>query len=445
LRFTARGLKLKKQICWWLGIGACILLGGNQAIAQVSLPTVVDLAMRNSTGVRVALADVQRATAGLSELKDAYLPSFLLGSSLGYSYGFPVGQPSVYNVNSQSLIYSFAQSDYIRSARATLKSAQLTLKDNEEQTALDTALAYVQLDSDTRELAALGEEKSYAERLVTIERDRLLAGVDGRMEVTKAELVSAQVDVKRLHLEDDASQQRKKLEHLTGLPAISFITDTKSIPDAPTFDADDPIEERAATSNSGIQAAYANAKSKLLLSSGDAKQNYRPQFSFGAEYNRYAEFNNYAEYYLRFQHNNFDVGVQITIPIFDATRRAKARESAAEAVRAGAEADQAKNQTSEQMYTLRHSILELEAQRRIAQLKQELAQEELETIQSQLQNGSGSPNAAPLSPKDEQTARIQERERYADVLDATFSMLRAELSLMRSIGEMAQWVHSTAK
>lgn len=421
------------------------MLGGNQAIAQVSLPTVVDLAMRNSTGVRVALADVQRATASLSESKDAYLPSFLLGSSLGYSYGFPVGQPSVYNVNSQSLIYSFAQSDYIRSARATLKSAELTLKDNEEQTALDTALAYVQLDSDTRELAALDEEKSYAERLVTIERDRLLAGVDGRMEVTKAELVSAQVDVKRLHLEDDASQQRKKLEHLTGLPSISFITDTKSIPDAPTFDADDAIEERAAASNAGIQAAYANAKSKRFLSTGDEKQNYRPQFAFGAEYNRYAEFNNYAEYYQRFQHNNFDIGVQITIPIFDATRRAKARESAADAVRAGVEADQAKNQTSEQMYVLRHSVLELGAQRRIAQLKQELAQEELETIQSQLQNGSGSPNAAALSPKDEQTARIQERERYADVLDATFSMLRAELSLLRSIGAMAQWVHSPTK
>jgi len=64
-------------------------------MGQVSLATVVDLAERNSAPVRVALAEVQRATAGLQESKDAYLPSFVLGSSVGYTYGFPVGPPSV--------------------------------------------------------------------------------------------------------------------------------------------------------------------------------------------------------------------------------------------------------------------------------------------------------------------------------------------------------------
>ena len=129
-----------------------------------------------------------------------------------------------------------------------------------------------------------------------------------------------------------------------------------------------------------------------MTSFGDEKQNYRPQFAFGAEYNRYAEFNNYQEYYLRFQHNNFDVGVQITFPIFDASRRAKARESAADAQRAGAEADQTKFQTSEQVYSLRHSLRELTVAQRIAALRSELAQEQLETIQTQLKNGSGTPN-----------------------------------------------------
>jgi outer membrane protein TolC len=345
-------------------------------------------------------------------------------------------------VTSQSLIYSFSQPDYVRAARAALKSAQLSLKDNEEQVALDTALAYIQLDSDTRLLAALEQEKEFAERLVTIERERLQAGVDGRMEVTKAELTAAQVDAKRLHLEGDASQLRQQLGHLTGLPPSTFVTDSKSIPTSPEFSTEDPIEDTLAATNSGIQAAFANAKSKWLTSFGDEKQNYRPQFAFGAEYNRYAEFNNYAQYYLRFQHNNFNIGVQITFPIFDASRRAKARESAAEAARAGAEADQTKFRTSEQVYSLRHSINELVAQERIAQLKSELAQEQLESIQTQLKSGSGSPNTAPVTPKDEQQARIQERERYQDALDAGFSMIRAELSLMRSLGQIGEWVHS---
>ncbi len=421
-----------------------MLLGCGQSRAQLSLSTVVDLAVRNSAPVRVAVAEVQRATAGLQESKDAYLPSFVLGSSVGYTYGFPVGQPSVYNISSNSLLYSFSQPDYIRAARASLASAELSLKDNEEQVALDTALAYIQLDSDTRQLAALDEEKGFAERLATIERDRLLAGVDGRMEVTKAELTAAQVDEKRLRLEDDANQQRQKLAHLTGLPSSSFVTDSKSIPNPPEFSPDDSIENSVGDRNAGIQAAYANAKSKRLISFGDEKQNYRPQFAFGAEYNRYAEFNNYQEYYLRFQHNNFDIGVQITFPIFDASRRAKARESAADAKRADAEADQTKFQTSEQVYSLRHSLRELTVAQRIAQLRSELAQEQLEAIQTQLQNGSGTANAPAVTPKDEQQARIQERERYVDALDATFSMIKAELTLMRSMGSIQDWVHSPA-
>jgi outer membrane protein TolC len=435
-------MKLQKRIYHW--IGTCVLLGACRAGAQVSLPTVVDLAVRNSATVRVALADVQRAQAALSESRDAYLPSFNFGSAVGYTYGFPVGQPSVYNIGSQSLLYSFSQPDYIRAARAALNSAQLGLKDNEEQVALDTALAYIQLDSDNRQLAALAQEKEYAERLAAIERDRLLAGVDGRMEVTKAELTAAQVDEKSLHLEDDAGQQKQKLAHLTGLPASSFVTDSKSIPASPEFSADDSVEDTLMATNTGIQAAYANAKSKRLISFGDEKQNYRPQFAFGAEYNRYAEFNNYQEYYLRFQHNNFDIGVQITFPIYDASRRAKARESAADARRAGAEADQTKFQTSEQVYSLRHSIKELVVQQRIAELRSQLAQEQLETIQAQLKNGSGSPNAPPVSPKDEQQALIQERERYVDALDATFSMIRVELTLMRSLGRIEDWVRGAA-
>src|SRR5271170_7240671 len=98
----------------------------------------------------MAAADVQRAAAGVTEQRDVYIPSFLVGSSVGYSYGFPIGQPSIVNVSSQSLIFTFAQKDYIRSARAALLSAQLALQDARQQVVLDAALDYIQLDTDRR-------------------------------------------------------------------------------------------------------------------------------------------------------------------------------------------------------------------------------------------------------------------------------------------------------
>jgi outer membrane protein TolC len=365
----------------------------------------------------------------------------VIGSGVGYTYGFPVGQPSIFNVASESLLYSFSQPSYVRAARAALKSAQLALKDNQDAVALECALTYIQLNTDNAELAALDREKDAAGKLVEIERQRLDAGVASRMDLTKAEITSAQVDLNRFHIEDDAAAQRQKLAHLTGMPAASF-TSTSSVPSPPDFSNDDTLARKALARNAGIQAAAANAKSKLELSYGDEKQNFRPQFGFGVEYNRYAEFNNYQDYYRRFQHNNFNVGVQITFPLFDAGRRAKAKQSAAEAVRARAEADQAKNQTSEQVESLRRNLRELQAQQKLAQLQDRLAQEQLEGVRAQLANGGGVPNATPVTPRDEQLASIQLEERRLDVLKANFSVMHAQLALMRSLGTIQSWVRS---
>ena len=137
-------------------------------------------------------------------------------------------------------------------------------------------------------------------------------------------------------------------------------------------------------SNNGVKAAYASARSKLYTSFGDARQNNRPTFGFGGEYNRYAKFNNYNEYYLRFQHNNFNVGIQITLPLFDATRKAKAKGSGAEAVQATAEADQLRDQAGEQILQLQKSVTELSAQEQVAELQNELAQDQLDAITTQL-------------------------------------------------------------
>ena len=105
-------------------MGAGALLSAPGAAAQISLASAVDLALQNSPKIRIASADVQRAAAALAETKDAYVPNFVLGSGVGYTYGFPVGQPSIFNVTSQSLLYSFSQPSYVRAARAALKSAR---------------------------------------------------------------------------------------------------------------------------------------------------------------------------------------------------------------------------------------------------------------------------------------------------------------------------------
>ena len=424
-----------RRACQFGLLGIVILLAHNGARAQVSFYTAVDLALRNSTQVRISAAAVQHAEAAVMESVDAYKPSFSVGSSLGYSYGFPVGQPSIYTVNAQSLAFSFSQPDYIRSARSALLATQLQLKDTRQQVILSSAMDYIELANTSQQITALDQETGFVRKLVEIESERVDAGLDSKVELTQARLTEAQIALRRLHLGDRAELARARLAHLTGLNPDDIVPEPQTVPKTPAIS----LAEGAAA-NSGVEAAYASAKSKLYIAFGDARQNNRPIFAFGGEYNRYAKFNNYNEYFLRFQHNNFNVGIQITMPLFDATRKARAKGSSAEAAQATAQADQERDQAAEQILQLQKSVAELTAQERVAELQNELAQDQLDTITAQLQLGTGGASGAvaPL-PKDEQGAQISERSYFVDMLGTQFQLMQARLSLLRSVGRIEDW------
>jgi len=424
-----------RRACQFVLLGIATLLVPGSARAQgVSFYTVVDLALRNSTQVRISAADVQHAEAAVMESVDAYRPSFSVGSSLGYSYGFPVGQPSVYDVAANSLAYSFSQPDYIRGARAALVSAQMQLKDTRQQVILDSALDYIQLATLSQQMTALDEENGFVHKLVEIETERVDAGLDSKVELTQARLTGAQIALRRLHLVNQAELVKVRLAHLTGLKPADIVSESQTIPSAPEISEPAGIDD-----NNGVKAAYASARSKLYVARGDSRQNNHPTFGFGLEYNRYSKFNNYNEYYLRFQHNNFNVGIQITLPLFDATRTARAKGTSAEAAHASAQADQLRDQTNEQVLQLQKNIAELNAQEQVAELQNELSQDQLDAITTQLQAGSPAPGGAAPLPKDEQGAHIRERTHYVDMLETRFELTQARLSLLRSLGRIEDW------
>ena len=185
---------------------ACAALASvvTPATAQISFTSAVTLALKNSPKVKTAQADVDKAKATLEELRDAYIPNVVGASSIGPpSYGFPLGQPSIYNLNSQSLVFSYPQRDYIRAARSSLDAATLSFRDVRESIAEDTAITYLALNRDLQRQAVLQEQQGFADHLVTIVQDRLAAGQDTSIDLTSARLTAAQIHLARLRMEDE--------------------------------------------------------------------------------------------------------------------------------------------------------------------------------------------------------------------------------------------------
>jgi len=412
--------------------------------AQVSLATVVDLAQRNSSAVRLAELDVQKAQSALSETKDAFVPSVELASGLPFvpSVGFTGGVPSILSGTAQSLVFSLPQYKYIRAAHAGLKAAELNLKEAREQAALDASSAYIEFDTLDRELDTAHQQEGFAERLVAIEQERAEAGVDPLSELLQARLTAAQLQLKRMHLETRAATLAKQVAILTGLPVGSVLPDHASIPEIPAVGADEARRVPIA-----VQSAQSLATSKRFVARGDRLNEYIPQLSFNALYSRSTKIlNDFDNYYRNpIPTDNFSSGFSIQIPLFDLGRALKTKESSTEALRATVEAEQAQKQNDLQIASLTGSLRELDALAEVASLKQEIAAEQLKTVLAQLElgNGAGSGPGAPaqLSPKAEQLARIDERQKYQEALDAGLDLSKARLNLLRALGHMEDWLH----
>jgi outer membrane protein TolC len=414
------------------------------AHAQISLVSAVDLALKNNPRVRLAQADVDKSTAVLKESKDVYIPAITVGSGLGYSYGYPLGQPSVVNAQLTGAILSWSQRDYIRAARLGLQAAILSLNDARAAVEEDTVVTYLALDRDLAREQALDEELARAEQLVTIVTDRLNAGVDSQMDLTQAKLTAAQIRLAYFNAQDETTLDQLRLADLVGLPATNLSTVPDSVPRLGTPAADQTPS--TLPESPLVQAALSTAKSKQEMAWGDGKKLYHPQIFLAGEYSLFAKFNNYQLYFPpnTFRYNNAGIGVQISWPIFDRLLKARAQESAADAAHAFADYENARIKDREGHAQLARSTRTLAAKAEVADLQQQLASQQLASIRTQLQATAANPNAPQRTPKDQANAEIDERGKYVSMLNSRFDLQQAEVQLMRAQRNLDTWLRNAA-
>jgi outer membrane protein TolC len=421
------------------------------ARAQISLTTAVDLALRNNPRVLSAQADVARAHAQLSEAHDAYVPSVNAGAGIGQGYGYLPSPPTLFEVTAGSLVFNVSQFAFIRSAKAGINAAEFSLQDVQEAVAQDTALAFITLDHDRQRQEVVQQQASYANTLVTIVQDRVDAGQDSQIDLTQAKLTAAQLRFAVLKAQDDVATDRDHLARLVGLPSASLQTDS-AFPAAP-LPLDTPANPASSGyANSAVASAFASAEAREQQAKGEARFRFWPQINLFTQYNRYATFTNSFSTLEKFSGNGGRIGadeaafgVQINMPFFDKTRSAKARETAADASKALHDAQSAQLDALDSQSRLRHNLSELQAQSDVATLQQQLAQQQLDVLRLQLQSGTGNPQGPQMSPKDEQTARIGERDKYLAVLDAAFQLRQAQIQLLRQSGQLESWLKSSVQ
>jgi outer membrane protein TolC len=422
-----------------LVVGLCFCIALHAAAEPLPLKRAVELALTHATTTGIASADVQRAFSAYRESRNNYVPQLVLGSGLGKSWGFPLSlegsAPSIVNVNAQSALFNPALQQFVHAAKTEWQAATIQNKDQRALVIQDTVLSYAELNKWEQRIVRLRDEQAAASKLEQALAERVKEGVESPLEQTKVRLAAARVRLRVAEAQGSADVLREHLAKLTGLNAASIETVQDSIPAiAPLAQDDDPVD-RAVKNNPAIQAAEEHARAQYLRAQGEHRA-LLPSVDFAAQYARLARYNNYDLFFQTFEANNATLGVAIRFPIFSTTQRAHAQAADAEAVKAKRQAEAAKNQVSEETLKLQRAVRQMEAAQEVVQLEYEVAESNLESVQTRLDAGTA-------TLKDLGDSRAQASERYIALQDTIFELQRAHIGLMRSTGDLEKWINGS--
>ena len=429
-----------------ISVFLCCLLFSSILLAQdkskpLPFRTAIELALRNSATSSVGRADLNRARATVTQTRDLFRPQMTLGSALGYSHGFPLSlegsAPSIFNVNIQGFLFNMAQREYIKAAQSDAGATEAQNADRRNEVIAETALDYIQLDLLEASMSVQGEQQTAVAKLENVVSQRVQAGLDSQVDLTRARLAVARTRLDIAQTQAAADELRLRLSQLTGLPASAIYTSPETIPQLPRVSQEDDLAGQAAGNNPMVKVAEASATAKEHRAQAEHRL-LLPTIDLAGQYAVLAKFNNYDQFFKTFERHNLSIGTVIRFPFFNAAQRAAASAAKFDAVKAREEAKKVKEQVSSETLKLQRSVQQASAAREVAQLEHQLAQADIDAVQAKLVSGEA-------TLKDEQNARVTEHQRYTAYLSSSFELDKAQVQLLRETGDLESWALGPGK
>jgi len=445
---------------WLVAAGVAALLWGVPACAQnsgnLTMQEAIRLALQNSPDMRLARAQYAVALGQVKLDRASFLPNLYTGTGLAYTSGFPSlpgGQaPAVFELDYQQTIFDPLLKGQQHAAEDRAENQKIEMDRVHDDIVVRTATDYLNLADVQHSLELMQTEKTSAERILGITRERQQANLALPIDVTKAELTVAQINERTVKLQDQEYALEQGLRQVTGIPAEQPIqTSTqepafaagngtpgemgeKASPELPSGQvsgqAESEMIDRAVQNDRSVKEAQNEVDARQEELHG-ARWSYFPTIALVGQYDVLSKFNNYNEFYKAFQRNNVNVGVQVTIPIFAAKTSATVALAKNNLTEADAALGQRRQQVSQHVQKEINDVRELEAGREVARLSLQLAQQNLDIEQDRFNDGRATLEQI-------EQARLDESEKWVAFLDADFAREHAQLVLLQATGELAK-------
>ena len=399
---------------------------------KLTLKRAVALAVENSRDVVLARLrqNVAEKSAGLG--RSRFLPNLYTGTGAAYTKGFPLiggTAPSLFNLSYVQTIFNPPLRGEFRAAEEQSEVQRLEVERTRDAVMVRTASNFLELLKVRHSLELLRRERESAQKITSVTRERLEAGIELPVEVMRAQLSAARIEQRIAQLEAREDTLELELHQGTGLPPgqpLDLVAeDLPSTADEPLGD----LVQQALTSNLELKQAEFERRAREQRLKGE-RGGYWPTVDLVADYSVLSRFNNYDRFFRHFERNAVNAGVSVRIPIFSSGTSAAVALARSELT---AVEISLKNKRSNVEIDIRRQARrsrELEMAREVARLELQLAQENLRVVQAQFQEGR-------VSLRDLEKARLEESDRWMAFLDRDYERQQAQLDLLRSTGRLA--------
>jgi outer membrane protein TolC len=407
---------------------------GNESSHALTLREAVTLALQNSRDLRLARVEYAVAQNEARTDRAAFLPNLYTGAGYVYTYGFPAvpgaGPPAVFQLDYTQSLFNPLLKGQQRAAEDRAKSQRVEIEHTRDQVMVRAASAYLEL-AEVRHLATLSSnDEASAEKVLEVTRERVAANQELSIEETKAELTLAQIRERLLKLQDRDDSLTQQMHDLTGIPDDQTIQVETEEPSLGSGLQQAQVADLAVENDRSIQEAEDEraARQHLLRA---AHLSYWPTADIVGQYSVLSRINNYDQYYNKFQRNNFNIGIELTIPLFSA-------KTSANVALAKSQLDEAELALSNRRQEVRlearqtsRESQELQASREVARLDLKVAQQNLEIVQAKLDEGKA-------TLRDVEQSRLEESDKWAAFLDADLAWRKSQLKILQATGQLAK-------
>jgi len=418
-------------------LAACFVIPATLAAQEsepLTLKQTVDLALRNSREVALAQVRYNVAENTARVNASAFRPNLYTGSGAAYTYGFPQtpggAAPSIVNLSYVQTIFNPSLRGQALAANERTEAQRLELEKTRNSVMLQTTSDYLELGKVRHSLELMRNQRQSSARILNFTRQRINEGVELPIEGTRAELAEARLERRIVQLESRERVLQHELAALLGMPAdrrIEVESEALSL-DEPQRESD--LIDRALRTNLELRQANYERRARERRLAGEIGTKWPTVDLFG-QYGLFARFNNFDDYFRRFQRNNFNVGLQVRIPIVSGQRSASVALARGELTASEMELKNKQQNVELEVGRQYQRLRELDAGREVARLELKLAQENVQVIQARFEEGRA-------NLRDVERARLDENDKWASFLDSDYDRQKARLDLLNITGDLGQ-------